>query len=1347
MENKNYYLGLDIGTDSVGYAVTDEAYNLLKFHGEPAWGTTIFDEAELKDKRRGFRSARRRLDRRQQRVNLVEELFAEEIGKIDERFFIRIQGSYLSKSETDDKFTLFCDDNYTDADYYKDYPTIHHLICDLMKNTAPHDVRLVYIACAWLVAHRGHFLSNLNKENLSDIKNFDFVYESFNSFFIDNGYAVPWICNDVQSFGNALKNKNGITAKTKQIVSILYGSKKPSKEATEDFPFSADAIIKLLAGGSVKPSIIFCNEEYDELASISLGMDEGKFGEIMPALGDNYGLIETLRNMYDWGILVESLGGFSTISEAKVDIYQKHQEDLKFLKYFIRKYCNDNYNDMFRKLGKDNYSAYAYHSDEKGELKKKGIEEFSKYVLSVVKDVNVSEEDRNLYEDMILRLNLRTFMPKQKTTDNRVIPHQLYWFEMKEILKNAENYLPFLKVKDEFGLTVTDKLLSIFLYRIPYFVGPLNPASEYAWIKRKADKIYPWNFESIVDLDATEDEFIRRLTNKCTYLPDQNVLPKDSLLYHKYMVLNEINNIRINGERISVELKQRLYNEEFMCKKSVTLARIKNFFNVNFGKDENRIISGVDVNIKSNLAPQIAFRNMLQSGIISEDDAEKIIERSTYAEDKSRLSNWLERNYPHISDDDRKYLCSLKFKNFGRLSRKLLSEIQAVDANGEIFTVESALWNTQYNLMEIIESDNFTFKEVIKSYREQYYDANKLTLQDRMNEMYLSNSVQRSVYRTLDIVKDVAKAFGKPAKIFVETTRSADDSQKGKRTKSRKEQILELYAKCKHEDIRELKAQLDAMGDYADNRLQGDKLFLYYMQLGKSMYSGKQIELEKLSSKEYDIEHIYPQAYVKDDSIINNKVLVLSTENGAKQDTYPISSEIRENMTPFWQFLKHNSLISEEKYKRLTRATPFSNEEKMGFINRQLTETSQSTKAVATLLKEYFPQTEIVYCKARLTSEFRQEFDLIKSRLFNDLHHAVDAYLNIAAGNVYNCKFTHNFNVNNKYSIKTKALFTHELVQNGKLIWNEEMLVKVKKTAEKNTAHFTKYSLFKKGGFFDQTVYSPSPDLVPLKKNRPAEIYGGYNKSAIMFFIPVRYYVKKKTEIFIMSVELLYGKKFLSDKNFALEYSIKRLEKILGKSVEKVEFPLGTRPWKINTMLSLDGFRVCIAGVASGGRCIIAQPVMQFSANSNWKIYLKRLESFVGKFKKYPNFKYDLEFDKISKEENIKLYELYIDKLQNSIYSKRINNPLETLVKGKEKFESLDIYKQSEALLNIHQVFGRIAGGCDLQAIGGSKNSAATSSFSTTVSNWKKNYKNVHIVDSSVSGLWQKESENILDLL
>lgn len=39
-----YYLGLDIGTNSVGWAVTDLDYNLLRFNGKDMWGIRLFKE-------------------------------------------------------------------------------------------------------------------------------------------------------------------------------------------------------------------------------------------------------------------------------------------------------------------------------------------------------------------------------------------------------------------------------------------------------------------------------------------------------------------------------------------------------------------------------------------------------------------------------------------------------------------------------------------------------------------------------------------------------------------------------------------------------------------------------------------------------------------------------------------------------------------------------------------------------------------------------------------------------------------------------------------------------------------------------------------------------------------------------------------------------------------------------------------------------------------------------------------------------------------------------------------------------------------------------------------------------
>lgn len=65
---QKYYLGLNIGTNSVGWAVTDENYNLCKFGGKRMWGIRLFDGAQTAEERRMNRSNRRRLSRQKQRM-------------------------------------------------------------------------------------------------------------------------------------------------------------------------------------------------------------------------------------------------------------------------------------------------------------------------------------------------------------------------------------------------------------------------------------------------------------------------------------------------------------------------------------------------------------------------------------------------------------------------------------------------------------------------------------------------------------------------------------------------------------------------------------------------------------------------------------------------------------------------------------------------------------------------------------------------------------------------------------------------------------------------------------------------------------------------------------------------------------------------------------------------------------------------------------------------------------------------------------------------------------------------------------------------------------------------------
>ena len=147
----------------------------------------------------------------------------------------------------------------------------------------------------------------------------------------------------------------------------------------------------------------------------------------------------------------------------------------------------------------------------------------------------------------------------------------------------------------------------------------------------------------------------------------------------------------------------------------------------------------------------------------------------------------------------------------------------------------------------------------------------------------------------------------------------------------------------------------------------------------------------------------------------------------------------------------------------------------------------------------------------------------------------------------------------------------------------------------------------------------------------------------------------------------------------------------------------------------------------------------------NRRKYIKRLESFAQKRKQNANVVYSEKFDVISKAENLKLYDYYIQKWIASLYKYRPANPVDTLVNGRDKFINLPIDSQVTVLLSIQGLFGRCIK-ADLSYIGGAS-SAGVASLSSSLSNWKKNYTDVRIVDQSASGFFEKVSDNLLDLL
>lgn len=1350
MGDKRYYVGLDIGTNSVGYAVTDKDYNLLKHKGEPMWGSHIFEEGQTAEIRRSFRTARRRNDRRKQRVRLLSEIFAAEIAKVDKRFFIRRNESALFREDVQygDRYIVFNEENFNDKDYYEKYPTIHHLICDLIEDKTPHDVRLVYTACAYILAHRGHFLSEVNKDDINKVVDFQIVYDQFMELMRSEYAVTPWNC-DIKAFKNILKKQQPVKEKEKDFHELLNDGRKFKMD--DDSDIDIEGIIKLLSGGTFDLAKMFPKAELEEKTSVSFKTTkEEDFIEIVSKLDENAEIIIAIRNIYDWAVLDDILKGEEYISVGKTKIYEQHKKDLRYLKNFISKYKPEKYNEIFKDSLNNNYVAYSYNlkdTPEPEKIKRKADKyDFCDYIRKIVKDIDVADAEKSDYDDMILRLETYQFCPKQVEGDNRVIPYQLYYYELKKILENASGYLGFLNEADADGYINKDKILSIMEFRIPYFVGPLRKDnSEFGWIERKSEgEIYPWNFDEKVDLDKSEQAFIERMINTCTYLPDEKVLPKNSLLYQKFNVLNEINNIKINNTSIPVEHKQGIF-ELFKKFKKVSVKRIKDYLISNNLLHDVDEFSGVDITIKSSLKTYHDFGRLMEKGLVTEQQVEDIVERITYSEDKKRVARWLRANYPDLPEEDIQYISKLKYDDFGRLSAKFIAGIHGCDKeNGEVGTIIEKLWNTNDNLMQIL-SDKYTFAEEIAKIREEYYCVNPPTLESLFSERYVNNSVKRSIYRTLDIIKDIRKACGSvPEKIFVETARGG--GEKGKRTESRRSQIEKLYKSVDKEEVRQLSRELEGK---SDNELQSEVLFLYFMQLGRCAYTGKAIDINRLKTNIYNVDHIWPQSYIKDDSI-DNKVLVLSEVNGDKKDTYPIKAEIREKMKPFWSMLKHNHLISDEKYKRLTRNVPFSEQEKQGFINRQLVATRQSTKVIAEILGMILPDTEIIYSKAGLVSDFRHEvLERYKIRSINDLHHAKDAYLNIVVGNVYHCRFTKRFYIDQKYSLKPKTIFGQKVKDGDEIVWDGENSVKkVRRIIDKNNIHYTKYAFMRKGGLFDQMPLKASGTLIPRKTGLDPAKYGGYNKSTATAFMIVKYRIGNKSEVSVLPVELMAADKVFKDEEQAIMYSKAAIAKIYSKDtqdVTDVSLPLGLRAIKVNTMLSFDGFYACLLGKT--GNQLLLSSMMPLKIGACWEGYIKRIEAWVNKKEKNKNLKLDEIFDGISKEKNLCLYDLLLDKVEAGIYSIPFSSQIDVLKNGRVIFDSLDAEEQINVLLNIILLLksGR-SGTCDLKLINGSKN-AGIYLVSMKLNNWKKNFSNVRIVDISPSGIYEKKSQNLLELL
>lgn len=1368
-ENVNYYLGLDMGTSSVGWAVTNSEYQLLRAKGKDLWGVRLFDEANTSAERRSYRTARRRRQREIARMGLLRELFQNAIEEKDAGFFARLDDS---KYHMEDKiennrqpFALFADTGYTDKEYYEAYPTIFHLRKELLESDMPHDIRLVYLAIANLFKRRGHFLNASLSENGEENSFADTYLELCESAEEVGLYLPKSIC--IQTLEQTLGEKGISRKKMAENVSALCEIKKSQKKEIQ--------LIALLCGLVVKVKDIFGDEVVDEEhAKLAIGFRSGNYEEIelevRSYLGDEqFEIIRLAKIIHDKALLADIMKGYEYLSQARVASYEEHKADLKLLKQVLKRYDSNAYNEMFRVMKEGNYSAYVgsvNSSENKIRRCNKGNDREELY-KTIKKILSKFPQDEDVLH-ILQRIEADTFLPKQLTSDNGVIPNQLHTRELRAILDNAENYLSFLKEKDETGLTVSEKIIQIFKFQVPYYVGPLAPVGqEYkdkkgynVWAERKTGKIYPWNFEEMVDLKTTAEKFIERMVRHCTYLSGEHALPKQSLLYERFQVLNELNNLKVYNQKLSIEVKQDIYKALFMQGKKVSLKKLTEYLILNGHLkelDAKTAISGIDGGFQCSLTTVGKFYPIFGELLFS-DENQKMVEDivfwgTVYGNDKKFLKEKIEENYRDVFDQQQlKRILGFKFDGWGRLSRAFLEMEGASKKDGEIRSLIQSLWETNDNLMELL-SNRYTYFGTLQEEICGLEKPLKEWCIEDLDDMYLSAPVKRMVWQTLSIVKEVEEVLGnEPKRIFVEMTRS--EGEKNTRTISRKQKLLDLY-KSIGKEAEEWKKEIE---NKDEAYFRPRKLYLYYLQMGRCMYTGQSIDLEELMSanSKYDIDHIYPRHFVKDDNLDHNLVLVNKTDNARKSDTYPLDLAIQNKQKAQWQNLYKKGFITQEKYNRLTRTTPFTQEEKAGFISRQLIETAQGTKAITQIFKQAFSEdTEIVFTKASVVSDFRKKYDLLKCRLVNNYHHAHDAYLNIVAGNTYFMKFTKNpiyfireaekYGEKEEYKYHMEQIFDWNVIRNGEVAWKASRkgdagtIGLVKKILAKNSPLVTKMCKEYHGGITNEvTIWSKEKARgnvsayipVKMKDERLQDVskYGGFTSVAISGYSLVEYKIKGDVIRSLEAIPVYLGRIDEVNEETLVEYFTKSLQQEnKKKKVEDVRIckkfiPRGSK-------IKYNGFHYYLGGKT--GSQIWLKNAVELCLDTKHYNYVKKLE----KACETQNFN---ESDKnknfiITKECNEELFDIIVQKYSKSIYKNQVGVMGKLLINSVGKFEKLSKEEQGFVICQIIKNI-QITDGADLCLLGEAKKSG-TCKMNKKISNANE----VLLISQSVTGIYKAE--------
>lgn len=485
------------------------------------------------------------------------------------------------------------------------------------------------------------------------------------------------------------------------------------------------------------------------------------------------------------------------------------------------------------------------------------------------------------------------------------------------------------------------------------------------------------------------------------------VCPKSSLLFQEFKIWQRLNDLKVNGEYLEQESKEALFAElnirGRLSDKEVLKILFKNHkeLSLNFKEvegndtqaalykaysrilavngyeeyDFSKMPASDSQHIVSEIFSSLGYKTDFLSfdSSMPDDDFEKQPMFRlwhllySYEGDKSISGNEKLINkiieMTGMDEDSARILASVTFpSDYGSLSSKAMRRILEHLREGNEYSLACEYAGYRHS------SKSLT-KEEIKN--KIYKDT--LTLIPRNS---LRNPVvEKILNQMVNVVNDVIKVYGKPDEVRIELAREL------KKSATERKEMADAIAKStkEHEQYKEILKKEFGVENPSRNDIIRYRLYLELKDNGfHTLYSNTYIPREKLFSKEFDIEHIIPQAKLFDDSF-SNKTLESRQIN------------IEKSNTTAYDFVKgkyddHHLAEYESKVEHLYKIKAISKTKRnkllmkeadipQGFIERDLRETQYIAKKAKEMLEDVI--SSVVSTTGSITDRLREDWQLV----------------------------------------------------------------------------------------------------------------------------------------------------------------------------------------------------------------------------------------------------------------------------------------------------------------------------------------------------------------------------------